>query len=112
MADPRVATITIPSGQTASAPLRLEDLAARHSFDAMLIAPATLPETTKVQVSMSPTELVWVDLQSAGVDVTVIASKATALVGVTAGALRLATGTAVGADRVFSWRAVARSPRT
>jgi hypothetical protein len=105
MAEPRVQTLTIPNAGTTSNVVYLKDQGAWRSFNAMLYAPATLPETVTVEVS--PDDVVWDTLRASGSDITLAAGKADPLIGLTCYALRLKAGAAVAGARVFTFHALA-----
>lgn len=104
----RKGTLTIPSGQSASNALPLEDEGARRALTALILAPATLDALTfTVEVSEKPGGT-FRTLRSGGADVTLSAGKAEPITILTAGELRIKASGPVAADRSFDLIAVAR----
>jgi hypothetical protein len=91
-------TITIASGATDSQVVDALPLAPAVSI--LIMAPATMPETVKVQVAEKPSGT-FVDLQTDGTDITLTAAKATQITVLGGAAWKLKAGGAAGADRVF-----------
>lgn len=109
MADPRIEWLTIPSGQTLSNELELHRFAGYRGYAAWVWAPATLPETVKMEGApfLEDDPVGFAILQSGGIDITFPAARITPLLRVVAARVRLVAGSAVSGDRTFVWRAVA-----
>lgn len=91
--------LTIPTGATESDILDMRN-GKGAAFDVLLVAPAALTGTVNVHVAVTPTRT-FRALQSGNIDVTLTANKATQLDPLSAGALKLVSSSAEGADRVF-----------
>ncbi len=106
MSDPRIATLTIPSGQTESNVLDLRGANTLRPWYGTLYAPATLPETVTVHVADRTGA--FGTLQSPpATDITIPAGKRIAIGPITASRLKLVASAGVAADRVFTWEATA-----
>lgn len=92
-----VQTVTILSGATESNGLVLGGFLKACS----VFAPSTLPETVSVQLEPTRDGVEWRTLQSGGTDVTIPAGKVAMILEGAFKKLRLLSGAAVGADRVF-----------
>ena len=96
--DTRLATLTIPVGQTVSNEI-LEDVL-KYIRNLTIGAPAGLAETITIEVQLSQGN--WYTLQSNGVDINLVANKATVLMILPATGLRLRSAVAVAAARSFA----------
>lgn len=94
----KVFSIVIASGDTASGVLDLRSKTQRL-FTFLIQSPGTLTGTVTAQVSLDGTN--FVNLQSAGSDVTIGASKGVVIIQVPACYFRFNSGSAEGADRTF-----------
>jgi len=87
------ATLTIANGGTTSN--ILDALPVAPAMSLVIMAPATLPETVKVQVAPD-TNGTFRDLQSNGSDVVLAAGKATPIITLSGVAIRLSSGATAG----------------
>jgi hypothetical protein len=99
----RIATLTIPAGQTVSNAIggRLF----RFLRSITIKPPATLSGTVKIEVSDKLPESAvtadYADLQSAGADVNITGDNAVTISELSYGAMRLSTTVAPGSDEVY-----------
>jgi len=93
-------TLTIANGQTLSSALDLNTYGTRYVRRVLVLAPATLPESVTLRVSMD--DSTYFTLQSGGSDITFPADKATQINGFQCRYVKLLAGVAVAADRVFT----------
>lgn len=94
------ATLTILGGQTESPEFDLRiSVNAPLAVNLLIIAPATLPETITIRVTIDGTT--YGTLQSGAADIVLPAGKATQVQNVTAQKFKLVAGAAVGVDRLF-----------
>ncbi len=104
----RFGTLTIASGQTQSQAYAVQS-ALGSLIDLLVFAPATLPETVRVQVApiAAPQAADWKDLQVGvpGANMTIAAGVAQMVPAGGMAAIRLVSGVAVAADRVFTLNA-------
>lgn len=91
-------TLTIASGQTASNAIEIGGFLQACT----IFAPTTLPEVVTVQIEPTPNGTTFRTLLSGPDDVTVPEGKAVIIMETPFSQLRLRSGGAVGADRVFS----------
>lgn len=98
----RHTTLTIASGQTESEELNLEDNGRRIPKNLTFYNPATLPETVVIKLAKTVGGTYASLNDGFGNDVVLLPGKSQVQARVTAGALKLVAGSAVGSDRVFS----------
>lgn len=91
-------TLTIASGATESDVLDLRSLRTRRPLAILFVPLDTLTGTWTIQVAETPDDT-FVTLQSGGSDVTIPSAKGTQVDAITAGALKLVTNSAPGADQ-------------
>ncbi len=94
------ATITIASGQTLSAALDLDTYGVRYIRRLLVLAPATLPESVTLSVSMDNST--YFTLQSGAADIVFPAGKATQVNGFLCRYIKMLAGGAVASDRLFT----------
>jgi hypothetical protein len=97
----RDGTITIPNGQTKSAPYILYDRNSMGPVAVLLIAPETLPETVTVCCPRTSDPATEAKLQDGGTDLVITADEAIQIIEITARSIMLVASGAVAADRVF-----------
>lgn len=99
-----MSALTIPSGDTNSPWLAISARgSAFRSFNLLIGAPALLTGTITIQTAEDTSGTRSATLQSpAGTDVNIAAGKSVPLSILTTGAIRIHSGSAEGADRVFS----------
>jgi len=96
----RLKTLTIANAGTITDILNLWGLRSHRITNILIISPAALTGTVTVEVAELDSDT-FVALQSGGSDVTLPAGKATQITGLTAGVLRLVSGSSEGAERTF-----------
>jgi hypothetical protein len=105
--DDSVGTITILSGGTTSAVLDIASIAGRSPVALFIASPGTLTGTVTLQAATLSGNT-FVPLQSAGANITLAVSVGTQITDLSAGAIRLVSGSSEGADRVFQYRLCVR----
>jgi len=107
MSEPRIATLTIANGATTSNTLNMRGANTLRAWYGTLFGPATLPETVLFQIADSAGN--WKTLESPpGTDVSVTGNDSAIAVGpFVASQVRLSCAAGVGAERIFTWEAVA-----
>ena len=93
-------SLTIVSGQTLSPALDLDTYGKRYVRRLLVLAPATLPETVTLAVSVD--DVTYATLQSGAADIIFPATKATQINGFQVRYIKMQAGGAVAADRTFS----------
>ena len=93
-------TLTIANTETESEVLSLQDVHIQGPVAICFFPPATLTGTVKVHVAKSPSDTFSI-LQDGGQDLTLAAGKATQILCLTVGAIKLVSSVAEDADRVF-----------
>lgn len=101
-----IGTLTIASGQTASAELSLAAAGTRRPMMLGITAPAALTGTVNLQVATSPGGTFVVFQSPPGTDVAIGPSKGVSLIATPFGAIKLVSTLAEGSDRVFNYVAL------
>jgi hypothetical protein len=96
----RVKTLSIPINETETDILDLKGLGTRNALAILFLPPGTLTGTIKIHVAESPTGTFNI-LQSGAADITLAVGKATQIDSLTAGALKIVSGSVEAAQRDF-----------
>lgn len=97
-----VTNLVIPNAGTESNMLTVNDL--RDAESIAIFAPATLPEAVRVQIAnvKAPVAADWRDLDEGAGDIVIAAGQARILDFLSFQAIRLLSGVAVAAERIFN----------